>query len=97
LEEAVPQPGERADRILGAGELMVRLGYRTVNNPSPDALADQATADALAQTLQRALEPGRGPDRASLSAAMAEVSALFDENNASYQKWIYADPNQERA
>jgi hypothetical protein len=90
----VPQPSERADRILGAGELMVRLGYRTVNNPS---LSDQATADAPAQTLQRAFEPGHGPDRASLSAAVAGVSALFDENNASYQKWIYADPNQERA
>jgi hypothetical protein len=90
----VPQPSERADRILDAGELMVRLGYRTVNNPS---LSDQATADAPAQTLQRAFEPGHGPDRASLSAAVAGVSALFDENNASYQKWIYADPNQERA
>jgi AcrR family transcriptional regulator len=66
-------------------------------NPSLDALADRAKADALAQTLQRAFEPGHGPDRASLTAAAAEVRALFDEINASYQRWIYADPNQERA
>jgi hypothetical protein len=68
----VPQPSERADRILyAAGELMIRLGYRKV------------TIDDIAR-------------QAGIGAAAAEV-ASFDEINASYQKWIYADPNQERA
>ncbi|MGW3466899.1 TetR/AcrR family transcriptional regulator [Saccharopolyspora sp. NPDC000995] len=50
---------------------------------------DRAKADALALTVCRAFEPRQGPDRASLTAAAAEISALFNEINANYRKWIY--------
>ncbi|MGP4018408.1 TetR/AcrR family transcriptional regulator [Saccharopolyspora sp. 5N708] len=66
-------------------------------NPELEHLDDQAKADALADTVRRAFEPEDGPDQATLAAAAAEISALFDEVNASYQEWIYtSDPNNQR-
>ncbi|MEV0698407.1 TetR/AcrR family transcriptional regulator [Saccharopolyspora sp. NPDC050389] len=58
-------------------------------NPHLEGLDDQAKAEALAQTIHRAFEPDEGPDHSSLTAAAAEISALFDEINANYRKWIY--------
>jgi AcrR family transcriptional regulator len=58
-------------------------------NPNLGSVDDEAKADALGQTIRRAFEPDLGPDRASLTAAAAEISALFDEINANYRRWIY--------
>ncbi|MBB5154102.1 TetR/AcrR family transcriptional regulator [Saccharopolyspora phatthalungensis] len=58
-------------------------------NPNMAALDDQSKADALGRTLRRAFEPDHGPDRASLTAAAAEISSLFDEINTNYREWIY--------
>jgi AcrR family transcriptional regulator len=58
-------------------------------NPNLGGLDDEAKAEALGQTIRRAFEPDLGPDRASLTAAAAEISALFDEINANYRRWIY--------
>ncbi|MCI2423477.1 TetR/AcrR family transcriptional regulator [Saccharopolyspora sp. K220] len=64
-------------------------------NPDLEELADQDKAEALADTVHRAFEPEGGPDHVSLTAAAAEISALFDEVNASYREWIYP-PDPER-
>ncbi|GAA0509509.1 TetR family transcriptional regulator [Saccharopolyspora subtropica] len=74
-------------------------GFYLVDNINPylGGLDDDARADALAQTVRRAFEPADGPDRATLTAAAAEISALFDDINATYRKWIYTtDPKPER-
>jgi AcrR family transcriptional regulator len=58
-------------------------------NPRVEDLATEAKADALGRVVRCAFEPEHGPDRASLTAAAAEIAALFDEINENYRASIY--------
>jgi AcrR family transcriptional regulator len=70
-------------------------GFHLVDSVNPN-VADvdlDTRADALAGTVRRAFEPATEPDPAAVTAAAAEISALFEELNSTYLKWIYThDP-----
>ena len=58
-------------------------------NPDYAELGDEAKADALANTIRAAFEPGEPADQESLAAAANEVADLYDEVTARFQEWIY--------